>query len=157
MKRIRITACGLLLIQTVCAEPALTNKLSKKRQIGEQYYQITLPIPEKWTPKSGIARDEKNDKRIEFSIADIFDRATLNGLKIISQTHYDRDFELKVTEEENEAETGSGVVKGKIYGLYIVLKNQHYQRVAFFDWQGTPSNKKLYLEMIRDIEIRKVP
>jgi hypothetical protein len=146
----------IVLVKSALIADVSNIQMNEKWQTGNQEAEIILSVPPRWKIQPGMARDEKNNKRIEFSIADSYDRSTLRGLKIISRKKYDSEFELVVAEEQNEAETGTGVVKGTVYALHIIYRGKSYQRIAFFDWQGTPSNKKLYLEIIKDIKIHQM-
>lgn len=142
---------------SVSAEEALNQRMVEIWQPrNEAQFQITINVPSRWDISPGMARDENNAKRIEFGEAAILERSTFKGLKITMRKKYDTNITLVLGDAPNEAETGYGVIKGTVYKLFVVFENKYYQCITFYDWQGSPSQKKLFLEMIKNIQIKKL-
>lgn len=121
----------------------------------KQPIQITLSIPATWQCTKYSASDENGIKRIEYGSSGFLDTTVLSSTKNLLRQDYDADFQLILTESENEAETGDKVVKGQIYELYVIYQGKHYQRIFFYDWQDISSQKTLFIEIIKNIRIQK--
>jgi hypothetical protein len=155
MKQIKFIILFVLTAGATCAEQVVTKRMSKAWR-GNPKIEIDLQISSKWEIDGGMASDEKRRKRIEFSVSDAFSNSEVRDKTIIYRNNYDNEFEIIVTEEQNEAESGTGVMRGTVYGCYIVHNKKDFQLIHFFDKQGRPVMKSLFLEIIKNIKIRKV-
>ncbi|AFM13431.1 hypothetical protein [Turneriella parva] len=154
MKTVKFSALFIFSIGLMCAED-MTVKLLSLTWRGNPEIQIDLQIPLKWEISGTMARDEKSKKRVELSVSEDFNDSEIRGKKIIYKNAYDKEFEIITIMEKNDAETGTGVVSGTVYECYVIHNRKKVQLIHFFDWQGAPSNKKLYIEMMKNIKIRK--
>lgn len=138
------------------AEILHQKKFNTTWRIGSEEFEISIGIPENWKIDDDIAYDTAGTKRIEISTNGKFSSRLITGKKIIYRQSLRPDVTVLLSEEQNSAETGNKMVSGKLFACYIVLRNSEYQEIHFFDWHNRPSNRELFMTMVKHVVISKL-